>query len=34
MGSNEMLGEKGIAVQTDKVFMQPGVYGGKVGGIH
>ncbi|MBI2650534.1 RNA-guided pseudouridylation complex pseudouridine synthase subunit Cbf5 [Candidatus Woesearchaeota archaeon] len=26
MGSNEMLGEKGIAVQTEKVFMQPGVY--------
>ena len=26
MGSNEMLGEKGIAVQTDKVFMAPGIY--------
>jgi len=26
MNSNEMLGEKGIAVQTEKVFMQPGVY--------
>ena len=26
MGSSDMLGEKGIAVQTDKVFMQPGMY--------
>ncbi len=26
MNSKEMLGEKGIAVQTEKVFMQPGVY--------
>ncbi|MBI2656906.1 RNA-guided pseudouridylation complex pseudouridine synthase subunit Cbf5 [Candidatus Woesearchaeota archaeon] len=26
MSSEEMLGEKGIAVQTEKVFMQPGVY--------
>jgi H/ACA ribonucleoprotein complex subunit 4 len=26
MISEEMLGEKGIAVQTEKVFMQPGVY--------
>ncbi len=26
MSSDEMLGEKGIAVQTDKVFMQPGTY--------
>ena len=26
MNSNEMLGEKGIAIQTKKVFMQPGVY--------
>jgi len=26
MDSKEMLGEKGIAVQTEKVFMQPGVY--------
>ena len=26
MASAEMLGEKGIAVQTEKVFMQPGVY--------
>ena len=26
MDSGEMLGEKGIAVQTEKVFMQPGVY--------
>ncbi len=26
MTSKEMLGEKGIAVQTEKVFMQPGVY--------
>jgi len=26
MASKEMLGEKGIAVQTEKVFMQPGVY--------
>ncbi len=26
MNSNDMLGQKGIAVQTDKVFMQPGIY--------
>ena len=26
MSSEEMLGERGIAVQTEKVFMQPGVY--------
>lgn len=26
MNSKEMLGERGIAVQTEKVFMQPGVY--------
>jgi len=26
MNSEEMLGEKGIAVQTEKVFMQPGNY--------
>ena len=26
MDSKEMLGEKGIAVQTEKVFMQPGTY--------
>ncbi len=26
MSSDEMLGEKGIAVQTEKVFMQPGTY--------
>ncbi len=26
IASQEMLGEKGIAVQTEKVFMQPGVY--------
>ena len=26
MDSSEMMGEKGIAVQTEKVFMQPGVY--------
>ncbi len=26
MDSDEMTGEKGIAVQTEKVFMQPGVY--------
>ena len=26
MGSKEMTAEKGIAVQTEKVFMQPGVY--------
>lgn len=26
MDSDEMLGEKGIAVKTEKVFMQPGVY--------
>jgi len=26
MDSNEMTDEKGIAVQTEKVFMQPGVY--------
>lgn len=26
MDSKEMLGEKGIAVQTEKVFMLPGVY--------
>ena len=26
MASDEMLGERGIAVQTDKVFMKPGVY--------
>lgn len=26
MTSEEMLGEKGLAVRTDKVFMQPGVY--------
>ena len=27
MNSKEMMAEKGIAVQTEKVFMQPGVYG-------
>ncbi|MEK6983720.1 MAG: RNA-guided pseudouridylation complex pseudouridine synthase subunit Cbf5 [Nanoarchaeota archaeon] len=26
MGSKEMTGEKGIAVQTERVFMQPGIY--------
>jgi len=26
ISSEEMLGEKGVAVQTEKVFMQPGVY--------
>lgn len=26
LNSEEMLGEKGIAVQTEKVFMQPGTY--------
>jgi len=26
MDSKEMMGEKGIAVQTEKVFMQPGTY--------
>ena len=26
MGSQEMLDEKGIAIQTEKVFMQPGTY--------
>ena len=26
MSSGEMLGERGIAVRTDKVFMQPGTY--------
>lgn len=26
ISSKEMLGEKGIAVQTEKVFMQPGIY--------
>ncbi len=26
MGSKEMMGEKGIAVKTEKVFMMPGVY--------
>ena len=26
MNSEEMLGEKGLAVRTDKVFMQPGTY--------
>ena len=26
INSKEMLGERGIAVQTEKVFMQPGVY--------
>ena len=26
MNSDEMMQEKGIAVQTEKVFMQPGVY--------
>ena len=26
MDSKEMMGEKGIAVQTEKVFMVPGVY--------
>lgn len=26
MGSKEMMGEKGIAVNTEKVFMAPGVY--------
>lgn len=26
MDSNEMMAEKGVAVQTEKVFMQPGVY--------
>jgi len=26
MDSNEMMAEKGIAIQTEKVFMQPGVY--------
>ena len=26
MNSKEMLGEKGIAVKTEKVFIQPGVY--------
>ena len=26
MNSEGMLKDKGIAVQTDKVFMQPGVY--------
>src|SRR3989344_1189538 len=26
MDSNEMMADKGIAVQTEKVFMQPGIY--------
>lgn len=26
MDSNEMMGDRGIAVKTDKVFMKPGVY--------
>ena len=26
ISSEDMLGDKGIAVQTDKVFMQPGIY--------
>ena len=26
MNSEEMLGEKGLAVRTDKVFMKPGTY--------
>ncbi len=26
MGSKEMLGDKGLAVRTEKVFMQPGMY--------
>ena len=26
MASKEMMGEKGVAVQTEKVFMQPGTY--------
>jgi hypothetical protein len=26
MNSQGMLGEKGVAVQTEKVFMQPGIY--------
>ena len=26
MASEEMMGEKGLAVRTDKVFMQPGIY--------